>query len=67
MVNDAVAIILFRVVGGLFDSDISEKNIVSIVFSTLGLFILDIFGSLAIGTVIGTFSFNDSTCMYEVV
>ena len=51
MVNDAVAIILFKVVGGMFDSDISDESTASLVFSTLGQFVLTIFASLAIGLV----------------
>ena len=49
MVNDAIAIILFKVVGGMFDGDTSDKNTFGLVAGTIGLFALNIVASLAIG------------------
>jgi NhaP-type Na+/H+ or K+/H+ antiporter len=51
MVNDAVAIILFKVVGGMFDDNIDDKNKLTLVAGTIGQFFLTIVASLAIGVV----------------
>lgn len=51
MVNDAVAIILFKVVGGMFDENIDDKNKFTLVVGTIGQFLLTIVASLAIGVV----------------
>lgn len=66
LVNDAVAIILFKVVGDIFTSTSEgidnivgddEKSTVGIVFGILGGFILNVVSSLAIGTACGNNAF----------
>ena len=54
MVNDAVAIILFQVVGGLFDQKITDGTI-SIVFGLLLNFVVTILSSLLIGGACGNY------------
>lgn len=64
LMNDAVAIILFKVVGDIlvegstgvtsaFDEGGDEQSTVSIVFGIIGGFILNVVCSLAIGTACG--------------
>ena len=53
MVNDAVAIILFKVVGDIFDHEITDGPVV-IVFGLLLNFIVTILSSLLIGGACGT-------------
>lgn len=69
LMNDAVAIILFKVVGDIFAESSSEvsqaissvgtdQNAGMIVLGIIGGFILNVVCSLAIGAVCGTFSFT---------
>ena len=48
MINDAVAIILFKVVGSIFDEEITQNGFV-LVLGILGNFILTVVSSLLIG------------------
>ena len=53
MVNDAVAIILFKVVGDIFDHEIKDGTVV-ILFGLFLSFIINILSSLLIGGACGT-------------
>jgi sodium/hydrogen exchanger-like protein 6/7/sodium/hydrogen exchanger 8 len=54
MINDAVAIILFKVVGGIFDQE-THQNTGVLLANILWKFIVNIVASLAIGTACGKF------------
>lgn len=53
MINDAVAIILFQVVGGIFDQGIEGKNLFLVVLHILWEFIFNILASFFIGAACG--------------
>ena len=57
MINDAVAIILFKVVGDIFDHE-TDEGTVSIVFGILLNFIINVLVSLLIGGAFGIFVAN---------
>lgn len=63
LMNDAVAIILFKVVGDIFQEESTifaampadnDESIVSIIFGIIGGFLLNVMVSLAIGAACGT-------------
>ena len=65
LMNDAVAIILFKVVGSILEDSSAigaalteDRSTVSIVFGILGGFLANVATSLAIGTAAGTFPIN---------
>jgi len=53
MINDAVAIILFKVVGNIFDHD-TDEGVPAILLGILGNFVLNVVSSLLIGGACGT-------------
>lgn len=57
MVNDAVAIILFKVVGDIFNNGVPDENGFEIFFVILWKFILNVVCSFAIGCSSGKFIF----------
>jgi sodium/hydrogen exchanger-like protein 6/7/sodium/hydrogen exchanger 8 len=54
MINDAVAIILFRVVAPIFDEKLKE-NVGLLLLSLLGDFLINVVSSLIIGSLCGNF------------
>lgn len=64
MINDAVAIILFKVVGDIFDHEVTDSTGI-ILLTILWKFVVNVAASLAIGGACGTCFFNVSLIVFK--